>query len=280
MDDKPPYRKWVGVLIGFLINGSAHFLSGSRAAGLKWYFAILSCSLLPILIITMPGTVFLGVGVIFWLIAIVLWFIMLKQSYRPVPRIGFLGWVLVVLINFCLNWAWAYGIRTVVQPFRVPTSAMSPTILPGDYVLVEKVTFRIGVPKRGDVVVFKTKGIASLPEDEYFVKRIAGVPGDKVRIAPPNFIVNDQVVTNPPIFYRIASAQTPFAGFQLASGGLLKKPTDAIILEKDQYLVLGDNSRNSLDSRYWGPAPRKNIVGRATRIYWPFKRIDQSLGRE
>lgn len=266
--------------MGFLLHGSAHFLSGARAAGVKWYFSIVVCGYLSLVIMTIPGIASYVFSILLLVIVLVLWFVMLKQSYRPVPRIRFLGWFGVILLALGLRCAWTYGVRTAVQPFRIPTSTMSPTILPGDHVLVEKVTFMIGDPKRGDIVVFKTKGIESLPQGEYHVKRVAGVPGDKVRIDPPNLMVNDQVVSNPPIFHRIASAQTPFSEFQLAIGGLLKKPTDEVVLEKDQYLVLGDNSRNSLDSRYWGPVPRKNIVGRATRIYWPLNRIDQSLGRE
>ncbi|MFA5343537.1 MAG: signal peptidase I [Kiritimatiellia bacterium] len=280
MNDRLTYRKWVGVLLGFLLNGSAHFLSGARAAGAKWYFSIVVCGYLSLGIMAIPGIATYVFSILLLVIGLVLWFIMLKQSYRPVPHIRFLGWVGIVIVNFGLSSAWTYAVRTVVRPFSVPTGTMSPTIMPGDHLLVEKVTFRIGNPKRGDIVVFKTAGIASLPQNAYFVKRIAGVPGDKVRIDPPNLIVNDQIVSNPAIFRKIASAQIPFAGFQLAHGGLLKKSTDEVVLEKDQYFVLGDNSRTSLDSRYWGPVPQKNIVGRATRIYWPLNRIYQSFERE
>ncbi len=227
-----------------------------------------------------PGIVAYVIGITFCIIALLLWFIMLKQSYRPVPRIRFLGWVGIIMVNFGLSLAWQYAFQTVVRPYKVPTGAMSPTIIPGDHLLVEKISFRIGDPERGDIVVFKTKGIASLPAGRYYVKRVAGIPGDKVRIDPPNLIVNDQVISNPTIFQKIASAQTPFAGFQLANSGLMKKPTDEVVLEKGQYFILGDNTRNSLDSRYWGPLPRKNIVGRVTRIYWPFNRVNQSLGKE
>ena len=285
MNEKPPYRKWVGVVVGILLSGSSHFLSGKRAAGLKWYFGILACSLLPVFVVAIPGVVTYAIGALLWAAAAALWIIMLKQSYRSVPRIGFLGWIAVIVINVSLNYAWAGAIRTVVHPFRVPTGAMSPTVQPGDCLFVETISTVLGEPERGDIIVFKTDGIPSRPPGTFYIKRVAGLPGDRVHIEPPNLIVNDQVVSAPPVFARISSAEPPFAGFQLAFGGmrvgaLLTKPTDEIVLGEDEFLVLGDNTRNSRDSRYWGPVPGGNIVGKATRIYWPLNRIDQSLGRE
>ena len=285
MKDKPPYRAWVGVLFGLLLNGSAHFLSGARAAGVKWFLSILACSTLPLAFMAVPGTASYVAGVLLWFVGFVLWCVMLKQSCRPVPRIRFLGWMSIICVSLCLAYGWECGVRALVQPFSLPTAAMSPTLLPGDYLLVEKVTFWFADPKRGDIVVFKTKGIEALPQNSSYLKRVVGLPGDLVRIDPPNLIVNGQIVSDPPIFRRIAAAAPPFAGFQLASGnvgrlGVLKQTNDELVLKQDEYFVLGDNTRNSFDSRYWGAVPRKNIIGRATRIYWPFNRIGQSLGAE
>ncbi|MEK6248486.1 MAG: hypothetical protein N2C12_09935, partial [Planctomycetales bacterium] len=96
MNEKPPYHKWVGVVLGWLIDGSAHFLSGKRAAGLKWYFGLSACSLTGVALTATPGTIPFIVGVAFVLAGVVLWVVMLKQSYRPVRRIGFLGWLAVI----------------------------------------------------------------------------------------------------------------------------------------------------------------------------------------
>lgn len=285
MNEKPPYRKWVGVVMGFLLHGSAHFLSGRRTAGLKWYFGLFACGVAAVALVATPGTVPFIAGATFGLASVVLWMVMLKQSYRPVRRIGFLGWLAVIVLAVVLNNGLSLLVRQFVHPFTVPTGAMAPTVQPGDYLFVERISTALGEPERGDIVVFKTQGIPSLPAGTFYIKRVAGLPGDRVRIEPPNLIVNDQVVDAPAIFARISSAEPPFAGFALAFGGapigaLLTKPTDEISLGKDEVLVLGDNTRNSRDSRYWGPVPRKNIVGKATRIYWPLNRIDQSLGTE
>jgi len=147
-----------------------------------------------------------------------------------------------------------------------------------------KLSYRFGKPKRGDIVVFRTAGIDSLPPDTFYIKRVAGLPGERIRIEPPFLIVNDQKVTEPDIFNTISSASDGYAGFQIAAhaapiGGLLSKPTDEVVLGPDEYFVLGDNTRNSRDSRYWGAVPRKNIIGRATRIYWPLTRINALEGK-
>jgi len=372
MNEKPPYRKWVGVVLGFLLHGSAHFLSGSRAVGLKWYFGLFACGIVAIALVATPGTIPFVVGVAFGLASLVLWLVMLKQSYRPVRRIGFLGWLAVIVLAVVLNNGLSLLVRQFVHPFKVPTGAMQPTIfgihghhvpadstdkpgivswlftgqrylevkaetsgilsaprhnpsdpsrltyvivdqaydLPrfvpplkhpgehvsagdalwsgvitdGDHLFAERLSYRFGKPKRGDIVVFRTKGIESLPPDTFYIKRVAGLPGERIRIEPPFLIVNDQKVTAPEIFNTISSASGGYAGFQVAAhgapiGGLLTKPTDEVTLGPDEYFVLGDNTGNSRDSRYWGAVPQKNIIGRATRIYWPFTRINALEGK-
>ncbi len=361
------YPKWVGVLLGFLLHGSAHFLSGHCVAGLKWYFGLLLCGVLAILLMAMPGSTPYVLGMLLLVAGMAFWFAMLKQSYRQVRRIGFLGWLAVVGLSATLGTAERFVIRQVVHPFKVPTGAMQPTIfgihgqdlptdssdrpgvlqwfltgrrfqtitattdgplsgprldpqasgqltytvgpqtyrLPffarplkqpgehvtagepiwsgiitaGDHLFIEKLSYRLGKPKRGDIAAFRTDGIKTLPPKTFYIKRIAGLPGERIRIEPPFLIVNDQKVTEPAIFRTISSASDGYAGFQLSAGSgpvgaLLVKPTDEVTLGPDEYFVLGDNTRNSLDSRYWGPVPGKNMIGRATRIYWPFTRIN------
>jgi signal peptidase I len=153
----------------------------------------------------------------------------------------------------------------------------SGIVVSGDHLFVERLSYRFGKPKRGDIVVFRTAGIESLPPNTFYIKRVAGLPGERIRIEPPFLIVNDQKVTNPEIFSTISSESDGYAGFEL--GGRLSTPTDEFTLGPDEYFVLGDNTRNSADSRYWGPVPEKNIVGRATRIYWPFTRINALEGK-
>jgi signal peptidase I len=276
MNEKPPYHKWVGVVLGWLLDGSAHFLSGKRAAGLKWYFGLFACSLTGVALAATPGTIPFIVGVAFVLASVVLRVVMLKQSYRPVRRIGFLGWLAVIILSAVLNSGLRVVVRQFVHTFKVPAGSMQPTIIARDHLVVERVSYRFSRPSRGDIVVFRTKGIVTLPPDTFYMKRIAGLPGERIRIEPPFLIVNDQRVTQPEIFNTISSASDGYAGFQLTGpvSGLLSKPADEVTLGPDEYFVLGDNTRNSRDSRYWGAVPEANIIGKVTRIYWPLTRIN------
>ena len=363
MNDKPPYGKWAGVLLGLLLSGSAHYLSGKRVAGLIWYCGIFALSVIALALVMVPGTVPYATSLAMLLGGFVLWLLMLWQSFTPVRRIGGAGWVAVVVLFLVLGNAQIFLIHLFLTTYRIGTSSMKPillgpsatamradspdrpgfyqwistgkryreikvadggvlsgppqgwaskfsvgskayefpvyarpwkkpgeTVFPGetlwsgvvstgDRVMVEKVSYHFINPKRGDLLVFWTDHIANFPKPEIFVKRIAGLPGERIRIEPPYLIVNDRRVTTPAIFQTIASKTGGYAGFKLATssgypGAHLVNPTDEILLGKDEYFVLGDNTENSLDSRHWGPVLKKNIVGKAVRVYWPFTRIN------
>jgi signal peptidase I len=276
-DDLPAYHAAVGVLLGLVLHGSAHFLSGSRAAGLAWFVAIAACEFLALPVMAFPGLHAVVIGGVLLAVAPLLWLVMLATSYRPVRRFGVVGWVLVILIGTVTNSAFAHGLRAVVQTLRIASDGMAPTLLRDDLVFVDKVAFRRRGLRRGDVVVFPASAHAPWRETAIAVQRIAGLPGDTVRIAPPNLIVNDQIVTDPPIFGRIASARRTYGGFRLAKTGCLTTPADQVVLGPDQYLVLGDNAARSFDGRNYGPISGRSVIGRATRVIWPPYRIRQPL---
>ena len=89
--------------------------------------------------------------------------------------------------------------------------------------------------------------------------------------------MNNERVAAPAIFGKISSKANGYSGFQF--GGLLAKSSDEVVLGEKEYFCLGDNSANSFDSRYWGAVPEKNIIGKVTRIYWPFTRINALGGK-
>lgn len=153
----------------------------------------------------------------------------------------------------------------------------------GDHLFVDRFSHLLVGLKRGDIVVFNTENIyhdgkALAKNGYYYIKRLAGLPGDTLKI------VNNMVYVRPegesdyrlisefsPKFKKIYSGQGGYHGHwnissvNDLSGNGFKVPPDS-------YFMLGDNSRNSLDSRYWGTVPRKNIVGKAMFIFWPFSR--------
>ena len=142
---------------------------------------------------------------------------------------------------------------------------MTPSVSPGDHVMMERLTFLARKPCRGDVVVFRTDGIASLPPATFFVKRVAGEPGERVRIADAKLYINDQPVA-------LSNAVGKIQYLPPGTGAMVP-PKTGVAVPNGQYYVLGDNSANSLDSRYWGCVPAKNIIGRVAFCYWPPERV-------
>ena len=154
----------------------------------------------------------------------------------------------------------------LIRPFSVPTGAMTPAVAAGDHVIMEGFTYLSRQPRRGDIVVFKTDGIALLPPPAtFYVKRVAGAPGDHVRISDGKLFVNDKQVLLSNDLGQITYHLPPLAGtFSLQTN---------VTVPRDSYFVLGDNSINSSDSRYWGAVPRGNIIGRVWFCYWPPERV-------
>jgi len=153
----------------------------------------------------------------------------------------------------------------LIRPFSVPTGGMAPTIAAGDHVVMEGFTFLARKPGRGDIAVFKTDGIAQLPAPaNLYVKRIVGEPGDHVRISEGKLFINDKHVA-------ISNAVGDIAYHLPAGAEVTARQTDVTVPD-GQYYVLGDNSTNSSDSRFWGFVPADNILGRVAFRYWPPQR--------
>src|ERR1043165_1329353 len=145
----------------------------------------------------------------------------------------------------------------------------------GDQVFVDKCSYNFVTPHHGSVFVFRTNHIPGIREDPeagspFYIKRLAGVPGDTLRIAPPFLYLNGKKAEGYG-FARVMSAKPPYRGY--APGHeYLSQPNRSFTVPKDGYFALGDNSYNSYDSRYWGVVPDANLVGRGLFVYWPFGR--------
>lgn len=288
------YRRWVNIFPTLILTGATQFLSGRKMAGVIWYCAMLVTMLTVFGILIHPSCPYsiVSLGPFNGVALPLLLAAMIDGLRRPIPCIHFKGWFRLVLTWLCIVPLPILIIRGVlIQPFKAPTESMAPTIqgngtLHGgsprepDHFFVNKTAYRFTEPARGDVVVFKSDGIKSLHQGITYVKRIVGVPGDTIRIDPPYLLVNGQRLLDPPIFQKIAQCVEGFNGFRLAPAsakahGLLTSPSDSLTLGPDEYLVLGDNSKSSLDGRYFGPIKRKAIVGRAFYIYAPAARKKQ-----
>jgi signal peptidase I len=157
----------------------------------------------------------------------------------------------------------AFGIRvSVAESFFIPSGSMEPTLQVGDRLIVDKLSYRFNHPKRGDVVVFsandQTSAECGLPQDShyYFIKRVIGLPGEKIEVKKGAVYVNDR---------------------PLRENYLADKPHyqwGPKTVPQQSYLVLGDNRNNSCDSHYWGFVSRDRILGRAFLRFYPMNRID------
>lgn len=159
----------------------------------------------------------------------------------------------IIIIAFIL----AMLIRTfIVEPRMVPSESMVPTIKVGDRLLVNKFVYYFKKPARGDIVVFKPP--ASLNAKYDYVKRVIGLPGDKVEIKDNKLYINGKEMKEPYV-------KEPMIG----DFGPVTVPANSL-------LVLGDNRNNSLDSRFWSSwLTQDRLVGKAFCIYWPIG--DKSL---
>ena len=151
----------------------------------------------------------------------------------------------------------AFGIRTFVAEARyIPSSSMEPTLEINDRLIIEKISYRLRSPQRGDVVVFSpTDTLREQKFKDAFIKRVIGLPGDTVEVKGGTVYVNNRALREKYI------EEAPEYQY-----GPVKVP-------EDKYLVLGDNRNNSYDSHYWGFVPRKNLIGRAVVRFWPPNRL-------
>lgn len=182
-----------------------------------------------------------------------------------------------------------FGTTFVVQAFKIPSQSMEPTLLVGDHVLVNKFIFGghgawyekllpYRAIRRGDIIVFK------FPYDDHshYVKRVIGVPGDRIRIENERVYVNSKPLSEPYVIHDV-SAQDPvdknFPPSDPYSYGFRLRPEWAariadyirdgqLVVPPDHYFVMGDNRDESSDSRYWGFVNRDAIMGRPVVIYW------------
>ena len=161
----------------------------------------------------------------------------------------FFEYIFVIAIAIII----AILIRTfIIHPYMIPTSSMEPTILMGDNLLVEKITYRFHSPKVGEIVVFKNPS----GSEKQLVKRIIGVSGDHVEITEDGHVIlNNKAYEEPYAIYQNVGQSFNFD------------------IQDNTVFVLGDNRGNSQDSRWFGPISKDTIIGRAIFRHWPLNRF-------
>lgn len=149
----------------------------------------------------------------------------------------------------------------LIQPFYVKGASMEPNFFDKEYLIIDEISYRFHEPKRGDIIVFK---YPRNPQ-EYFIKRVIGLPGEKVQIKDGEVIIYNNE------FPDGTTINEPY----LAEGVKTYSLTDEIInIDLDEYFVLGDNRNSSKDSRSFGPVKRPFLTGRVALRGWPFNRVN------
>lgn len=168
-----------------------------------------------------------------------------------------------------------------VRPGRVYESGETIVhgyVQAGDQVFVDRMTYQFWNPKSSDVFVFTTKGIRRIEMgldpalgSQFYIKRLAGVPGMTLSIDSPNLYFNGVRAGASP-FRRVMSCENGYRGYSNPGypAQYLTAPDEKFTVPAHSYFALGDNSYNSSDSRYWGVVPEHNVIGRGFFVYWPF----------
>src|SRR5712692_7565281 len=204
------------------------------------------------------------------------------------PRGTIAEWAITILLLL-------FGTTTLVQAFVIPTGSMEDTLLIGDHLLVDKLSYAppgslskfvlpYAEPRDGDIIVFRYP----IDISQTFVKRVMGVPGDHIRIVNQQVYRNGSKLNEPYVFHKnpypdsyrdnFPSSEPNVMLYEPARDMLANNVVNGeIVVPKDSFFAMGDNRDNSLDSRYWGFVPRQNIIGKPLIIYWSYDAATQSL---
>jgi signal peptidase I len=182
----------------------------------------------------------------------------LRSTEYPDPpeqhqsRGGFRGFTRDILEISLISFILFLSINTLSARIRVESVSMEPTLYAGNFVVVNKLAYQFAEPSRGDVIVFR---YPPNPEQDPYIKRVIGLPGDRVDVREEEVLING---------IRIAE---PYLESPTRQGG-------DWIVPQDSLFVMGDNRNNSSDSRSWGVVPKENVIGKALVIYWPPEKWD------
>jgi signal peptidase I len=178
----------------------------------------------------------------------------------------------------------------VAQAYNIPSGSMKPTLLVGDFILVNKLVYRFSEPQRGDIVVFKYP----IDPNIDFIKRIIALPGEEVEVRNNQVFINGKPLplievgrgeengVRKVIYEEVLPEGKKHKVQFYEDFPFSKRDFGPVVVPPNHYFVMGDNRDNSEDSRYWGFVPRENIVGKAFVIYFsgdvpPLQTTDVSI---
>ena len=242
-------------LISLVAPGSGHALTGHVRRGFVWAVGLLAFAFLgPVVLpITFASVVLM---VILRLAGVLVCAFDATRVRGPRPPWGMLAMVLTVLVvgGWIASDAARTHMRRYFQAFTIPSGSMQPTLLVGDYILVDKAVYRGRPPRRGDIVVHRY-----LDGPRTFVKRVVAVPGETIHLRGREVLIDGRALDEP--YVKLLLGASP--GACMFAYGC--EPT---VIPPGRYFVLSDNRDNGQDSRHYGPVAEDAIFGRVFSIYW------------
>jgi signal peptidase I len=256
--DRPrPPRRSLALLMTLVAPGAGHVLRGHVLRGFVWSVALSGLGLvvvfvMPVTFATIAGAIVVGPLALLACALDTLWLRYTSPSWKAL----LISWAVLLISGGIVGDRLTTYYKSSVQAFSIPSASMEPALARGDFVLTDKSAYRSVGPRRGDIIVFKYP----LDERRDFIKRVIGVPGDRIEFKGRQVLVNGQVLDEP--YVKPAQETPPPARCLFVFG------CDPTYVPVDSYFVMGDNRDSSQDSRHWGFVRRPKVVGRAFAIYW------------
>ena len=265
-----PRKTWVAIVFSLLLPGLGQVYNGQLLKAV-WFHLLATGSGLAVMLFSLRLP--FPVLAVFLLFSLLIYILAMVDAIKTARKFKYHfklkkynRLMFYIAIYLVLGLAGDLAVSTYVksarvQAYKIPSKSMDTTLLVGDHILLDKSAAAIG---RGDIVIFEFPPDAGSDHPRDFIKRVVGVPGDRLEIRGKQLLVNNQVVVEKYVVHQDTRTLAAEAG-----------PRDnmaPVIVPEKMFFTLGDNRDYSFDSRFWGFVGENQVSGWAARIYWSWDR--------
>lgn len=259
---------WLAVLLSRIIPGFGHIYIGSYLIGIILIIVSLAAYLTPF-----------GIAILFFVLPFSIYHVYIncpvkrEKSKKKITGIA----IAAVLLPLFVSTPSALFVKNIVAEAQwINSTGMEPTLngsqnqWDADNVIVDKLSYKFAQPKRGDIIFFSpTEALQKQEYTDHSIKRIIGLPGEKVQLKNGKVYINNKPLLEDSYISQDKSTLID-ACISESKPVFISKPA---IISENSYFVLGDDRNISYDSRCWGLVPKKNIIGRVSKIFFPLSRV-------